>query len=78
MLQQTLNGYSNAVHLITFSHDSKLLALASSNKIIKIWDIVTSILQQTLQGHSSGVTLVVFSHDPKILASALDDRTIRI
>ncbi|KFY95951.1 hypothetical protein V498_03029 [Pseudogymnoascus sp. VKM F-4517 (FW-2822)] len=75
---QTLEGHSSAVHSVAFSHDSRLLASASDDNTVKIWDAATGTLQQTLEGHSSAVHSVAFSHDSRLLASASDDNTVKI
>ncbi|RDW62068.1 hypothetical protein BP6252_11501 [Coleophoma cylindrospora] len=75
---QTLEGHSDWVTSVAFSHDSKLLASASEDLTVKIWDASTGSLQQTLEGHSNRVTSVAFSHDSKLLASASDDWTVNI
>jgi len=75
---QMLEGHSDGVMSVTFSHDSKLLASASYDKTVRIWDVGTGFLQQTLEGHSDGVMSVAFSHDSKLLASASYDETVRI
>ncbi|KFY28387.1 hypothetical protein V491_00489 [Pseudogymnoascus sp. VKM F-3775] len=77
-VQQTLEGHSNLVNSVAFSHGSKLLASASSDKTVKIWDASTGSLQQTLEGHSRRVRSVAFSHDSKLLASASHDATAKI
>ena len=75
---QTLEGHSDSVHSVAFSHDSKLLASASNDKTIKIWGASTGVCQQTLEGHSHYVYSIAFSHDSKLLASASLDKTIKI
>jgi WD40 repeat protein len=46
--QQTLEGHSNGVWSVAFSRDSKLLASASGDKTVKVWDAATGTLQQTV------------------------------
>ncbi|TGO06864.1 hypothetical protein BTUL_0433g00010 [Botrytis tulipae] len=75
---QTLEGHGNWIHSIAFSADLKLLASASRDHTIKIWDATTGILQQTLEGHSDSVRSIAFSADSKLLASASRDHTIKI
>ncbi|KAK3169687.1 hypothetical protein OEA41_009071 [Lepraria neglecta] len=75
---QTLEGHSDLVNSVVFSHDSKHLASASDDKTLKIWDASNGKCLQTLEGHSHLVNSVVFSHDSKHLASASDDKTLKI
>lgn len=75
---QTLEGHSNWVSSIAFSHDSTLLASASYDKTIRIWRPHRGEFLQTLEGHSDWVTSVAFSHDSALLASASRDKTIRV
>ncbi|OJJ81885.1 WD40 repeat domain-containing protein [Aspergillus glaucus CBS 516.65] len=75
---QTLEGHSNWVYSVTFSHDSKLLASALRDRIIKVWDASNAQCLQTLEGHGSSVNSVIFSHDSKLLASASRDRIVKV
>ncbi|TAQ83564.1 hypothetical protein B7494_g8112 [Chlorociboria aeruginascens] len=75
---QTLEGHSGLIKSVAFSHDSKLLASASLDNTIKIWDVATGILQQTFERHNNLIKLIAFSHDSKLLASASYDKTIKI
>ncbi|KAG7424302.1 Vegetative incompatibility protein HET-E-1 [Fusarium oxysporum f. sp. raphani] len=74
----TLEGHSGWVDSVVFSHDSKKVASASSDKTIRIWNAETGECERVLEGHSSYVHSVVFSHDSKKVASASLDKKVRI
>jgi WD40 repeat protein len=75
---QTLEGHSDKVRSVAFSHDSTLLASASTDRTVKIWDASSGACRATLEGHSGSVTSVAFSHDSTLVASGSEDGTIRI
>ncbi|KAF2814949.1 uncharacterized protein BDZ99DRAFT_434927 [Mytilinidion resinicola] len=73
---QTLEGHSNSVRSVAFSHDSTRLASASSDSTI--WDANSGACLQTLAGHSDSVCSVAFSHDSTRLASGSGNRIVKI
>ncbi|KAK6429893.1 hypothetical protein LTR95_013958 [Oleoguttula sp. CCFEE 5521] len=75
---QTLEGHSDSVESVAFSHDSNRLASASLDRTVKIWNASSGACLQTLEGHNDSVLLLAFSYDSNRLASASCDRTIRI
>jgi WD40 repeat protein len=75
---QTLEGHSDLVMSVTFSHDSARLASASWDKTVKIWDASSSVCLKTFKGHSDWVALAAFSHNSAWLASASNDKTVKI
>lgn len=75
---QTLEGHRNSVSSACFSHDSKLIASASRDETVKIWDANSGRCLTTFYEHRDIANSISFSHDSKLLASASDDSTINV
>ncbi len=65
--------YDSPINSIAFSPNNPLLASASADSTIQLWNLNTNALQATLQGHTSEVLNVAFSPDGSLLASASAD-----
>jgi len=71
-------GHSAAVYDVALSADGKILATASFDKTVKLWNVETGAELTTLEGHASKVYSVAFSVDGRMLVTGGEDRTVKL
>lgn len=73
----TISGARNVSNII-FSTDNALMATASGDKTIKIWEIPSGKLSQTLSGHTEGVLALRFMNNDKLIVSIGEDKAVNL
>src|SRR5260370_25295116 len=73
----SLKGHPHYVRSVRFSPDGKLLASASYDKTVQLWNLATPGKSLTLQ-HQAKVYAISFSPDGRLLASGSSDGMVRI
>ena len=73
-LRYFINGHTDTVWSVAISPDGKMIASASEDNTIGLWDMATGAPSRpALTGHSLGARTVAFSPDGGYLASGGDD-----
>uniref|UniRef100_A0A672KJV8 Notchless protein homolog 1 n=1 Tax=Sinocyclocheilus grahami TaxID=75366 RepID=A0A672KJV8_SINGR len=73
-----LTGHQALVNEVLFSPDTRLIASASFDKSIKIWDGKTGKYLTSLRGHVGPVYQVSWSADSRLLVSGSSDSTLKV
>ncbi|UKZ94148.1 uncharacterized protein TrAFT101_009032 [Trichoderma asperellum] len=75
---QTLEGHSDGIKAVVFSHNSSLLASASHDGTVRIWNTNTGECLQELQVDTTAVQSVIFLEGSTRVASVSKNMTICI
>jgi len=73
-----MTGHQKPVNEVKFSPDTRLIASASFDKFVKLWNGFTGEFVATLRGHVSMVYQVAWSADSRLLVSSSKDSTLKV
>jgi WD40 repeat protein len=73
-----LRGHRTGITGLAFHPDGRILASASTDWTLRLWDIDTGQGIRVFSGHEASVDGVAFAPDGRTIASASDDMTVRL
>jgi len=73
-----MTGHQAQVNDVRFSPDGKIIASASFDKCVKLWNGITGGFIASLRGHANAVYQVAFSADSRLLVSSSCDSTLKV
>ncbi|KAF2456580.1 hypothetical protein BDY21DRAFT_287791, partial [Lineolata rhizophorae] len=76
--RSVLEGHAGVVSAVVFSPDGQLVASASYDATVRVWEVATGSCRSVLEGHTGWVKAVAFSPDGQLVASASCDTTVRV
>ena len=77
-LEDELEGHTDTVWSVAFSHNGQFIVSGSGDKTVRIWNTATCDTRYMLTGHTSKVMSVAISRNNKFVISGSFDRTVRI
>ncbi len=73
-----LRGHDREADPLALSHDEALVATASPDATVKVWDARTGECRATLEGHSHWISAVAFVMDNKRVITCSLDNTVKV
>nr|XP_006010313.1 PREDICTED: notchless protein homolog 1 [Latimeria chalumnae] len=73
-----MTGHQALINEVLFSPDTRIIASASFDKSVKLWDGKTGKYLASLRGHVSAVYQIAWSADSRLLVSGSSDSTLKV
>jgi WD40 repeat protein len=71
-------AHNDSIFDLAISPDQKLIASASADKLVKVWDLKTQKLNRTFEGHTGYALTAAFSPGSDRIATSGDDEVIKV
>uniref|UniRef100_A0A8C2U142 Notchless protein homolog 1 n=1 Tax=Coturnix japonica TaxID=93934 RepID=A0A8C2U142_COTJA len=75
---ERMTGHQALINQVLFSPDTRIIASASFDKSIKLWEGRTGKYLTSLRGHVSAVYQIAWSADSRLLVSGSSDSTLKV
>eukprot|EP01134_Creolimax_fragrantissima_P001283 CFRG1283T1 len=76
--KHVFKDHDDEVWYVKFSNNGKMLASASKDCTVRVWEVSTYKLMYTLEGHALPISFVGWCPDDKLILSCSNDKTLRL
>src|SRR5438876_447063 len=74
----SLTGHFGWVSAVAFTPDNQMLASASADRTVKLWQVSSGQIKARFRGHTDYVSALAIAPNGKILATGSYDQTARL